>query len=272
MAIRRLLNLSGRRSHSAAVTTATLSPPPPPPSSSSSSSSTTMIYDRAADTVKSKLKRLETPDSRFLRYTSPHPILADHSATLSSPETRVTTLPNGLRVATESRLPGRAAAVGVWIDSGSRFESDATNGVAHFLERMVFKGTEKRPARVLVEEIGSMGGHLSACTSREHTAYCAEVMDENVPKALDLLSDMLQHSCFREDQMERERDLILQQIKEAEGPSKDIIFDHLHATAFQYTPLGRTVLGSAKNIKTIHKSHIKDYISAHCAAHRMVFN
>lgn len=173
-----------------------------------------MIYDRAADTVKSKLKRLETPDSRFLRYTSLHPILADHSATLSSPETRVTTLPNGLRVATESRLPGRAAAVGVWIDSGSRFESDATNGVAHFLERMVFKGTEKRPARVLVEEIGSMGGHLSACTSREHTAYCAEVMDENVPKALDLLSDMLQHSCFREDQMERERDLILQQIKE----------------------------------------------------------
>ncbi|WJZ80119.1 hypothetical protein VitviT2T_000059 [Vitis vinifera] len=272
MAIRRLLNLSGRRSHSAAVTTATLSPPPPPPSSSSSSSSTTMIYDRAADTVKSKLKRLETPDSRFLRYTSPHPILADHSATLSSPETRVTTLPNGLRVATESRLPGRAAAVGVWIDSGSRFESDATNGVAHFLERMVFKGTEKRPARVLVEEIGSMGGHLSACTSREHTAYCAEVMDENVPKALDLLSDMLQHSCFREDQMERERDLILQQIKEAEGPSKDIIFDHLHATAFQYTPLGRTVLGSAKNIKTIHKSHIKDYISAHCAAHRMVIS
>lgn len=78
----------------------------------------------------------------------------------------------------------------------------------------MFKGTEKRPARVLVEEIGSMGGHLSACTSREHTAYCAEVMDENVPKALDLLSDMLQHSCFREDQMERERDLILQQIKE----------------------------------------------------------
>ena len=78
----------------------------------------------------------------------------------------------------------------------------------------MFKGTEKRPDGVLMEEIGSMGGRLSARTSREHTAYCAEVMDENVPKALDVLSDMLQNSCFREDQMERERDLILQQIKE----------------------------------------------------------
>ena len=78
----------------------------------------------------------------------------------------------------------------------------------------MFKGTEKRPDGVLMEEIGSMGGRLSARTSREHTTYCAEVMDENVPKALDVLSDMLQNLCFREDQMERERDLILQQIKE----------------------------------------------------------
>lgn len=206
MPIRSLLNLSCRRSHALAATS---SPPLPP-----ASSSTTMRYDRIADNVKSKLKRMETPDSRFLRYTCPHPVHADHTAILSSPETRVTTLPNGLRVATESRFPSRVAAVGVWIDSGSRFESDATSGVTHFLERMVFKGTEKRPYRVLMEEIGGIGGQLSARTSREHTTYCAEVMAEEVPKALDVLSDMLQNSCFPEDQMELERDLILQRIKE----------------------------------------------------------
>lgn len=115
-------------------------------------------------------------------------ILSDHNAILFSPETRVITLLiNGLQVATESRFPRHTTAVGVWIDSGILFESNTTNGVAHFLECMVFKDTEKRSTRVLVEEIGSMGGHLSVCTSREHTTYCAKVMDENVPKTLDFV-------------------------------------------------------------------------------------
>ncbi|KAM2969523.1 hypothetical protein FF2_016617 [Malus domestica] len=119
--------------------------------------STAMIYDRLAEGVKSKIKRLENPDLRFLKYGSPHPSLTDHSHILTAPETRVTTLPNGLRVTTESNLASKTATVGVWIDAGSRFEDGETNGTAHFLEHMIFKGTDQRTARDLEEEVENMG-------------------------------------------------------------------------------------------------------------------
>jgi len=219
MAWKRLLTLS-RRSHrplsttasrsfsDAAVSTASplTSPTPPPP--------TAMIYDRLAESVKSKLKILENPDPRFLKYGSPHPTLKTHTHILSAPETRITTLPNGLRVATESNLASKTATVGVWIDAGSRFESDETNGTAHFLEHMIFKGTEKRGVRELEEEIENMGGHLNAYTSREQTTYYAKVMDKDVNKALDILADILQNSTFDEERMSRERDVITMEMKE----------------------------------------------------------
>jgi processing peptidase subunit beta len=173
-----------------------------------------MIYDRLAESVKSKLKILENPDPRFLKYGSPHPTLKTHTHILSAPETRITTLPNGLRVATESNLASKTATVGVWIDAGSRFESDETNGTAHFLEHMIFKGTEKRGVRELEEEIENMGGHLNAYTSREQTTYYAKVMDKDVNKALDILADILQNSTFDEERMSRERDVITMEMKE----------------------------------------------------------
>ncbi|KAL5987347.1 hypothetical protein ACLOJK_038512 [Asimina triloba] len=255
------------RSFSAAPAVATSadvaspSPSPSPP---------VMIYDRLAESVSSKLHLLSNPDPRFLRHASPHPSLADHAANLSAPATRVTTLPNGLRVATESSLAARTATVGIWIDAGSRYESDETNGTAHFLEHMIFKGTEKRSVRVLEEEIENMGGHLNAYTSREQTTYYAKVMDKDVPKALEILADILQNSCFSEDRINRERDVILREMEEVESQAEEVIFDHLHATAFQHTPLGRTILGPAENIKTITKAHLQNYISTHYTAPRMV--
>jgi processing peptidase subunit beta len=220
MAWKRLLTLARRphrplsattaRSFSNAASVATVSPTtpstPPPP--------TAMIYDRLAESVKSKLKLLENPDPRFLKYGSPHPTLKTHTHILSSPETRITTLPNGLRVATESNLAAKTATVGVWIDAGSRFESDETNGTAHFLEHMIFKGTEKRGVRELEEEIENMGGHLNAYTSREQTTYYAKVMDKDVNKALDILADILQNSTFDEGRISRERDVITLEMKE----------------------------------------------------------
>ncbi|OAY82345.1 probable mitochondrial-processing peptidase subunit beta, mitochondrial [Ananas comosus] len=229
-----------------------------------------MPYDRLVETVKAKIKRLDNPDPRFLRYASPIPALADHSPILAAPETRVTTLPNGLRVATESSLAARTATVGVWIDAGSRFETEETNGTAHFLEHMIFKGTADRTVRQLEEEIENMGGHLNAYTSREQTTYYAKVLDKDVPKALDILADILQNSSFDEGRINRERDVILREMEEVEGQTEEVIFDHLHATAFQYTPLGRTILGPAQNIKTITKEHLKNYISTHYTAPRMV--
>ena len=173
-----------------------------------------MPYDHSAEIVKEKLKRLENPDQRFLKYASPHPILASHNHILSSPETRVTTLPNGLRVATESNLSAKTATVGVWIDAGSRFESDETNGTAHFLEHMIFKGTERRTVRALEEEIEDIGGHLNAYTSREQTTYYAKVMESDVNQALDVLADILQNSKFEEQRINRERDVILREMQE----------------------------------------------------------
>ncbi|RRT56834.1 hypothetical protein B296_00036425, partial [Ensete ventricosum] len=148
------------------------------------------------------------------RYASPHPTLADHTPILAAPETRVTTLPNGLRIATESTLASRTATVGVSIDAGSRFETDETNGTAHFLEHMIFKGTESRTMRQLEEEIENMGGHLNAYTSREQTTYYAKVLDKDVPKALEILADILQNSCFDDKRIERERDVILREMEE----------------------------------------------------------
>ncbi|KAG2715545.1 hypothetical protein I3760_03G083500 [Carya illinoinensis] len=278
MVIKNLLALS-RRSHraatsafantvrSASTSPAIAKPSPPPPSPPPPSA---MVYDRLAEAVKSKIKELENPDPRFLKYGSPHPVVADHTRILSAPETRVTTLPNGLRVATESNLAARTATVGVWIDSGSRFETDETNGTAHFLEHMIFKGTEKRTARALEEEIENMGGHLNAYTSREQTTYYARVMEKDVPRALDILADILQNSKFDENRISRERDVILREMEEVEGQTEEVIFDHLHATAFQYTPLGRTILGPAQNIRTITKDHLQNYIQTHYTAPRMV--
>ncbi|PIA57734.1 hypothetical protein AQUCO_00600452v1 [Aquilegia coerulea] len=231
-----------------------------------------MIYDRLAQEVKSKLKKLDNPDPKFLRYTDPIPKLIDHTNILSTPETRVTTLPNGLRVATESNLALKTATVGVWIDAGSRFETKETNGTAHFLEHMIFKGTEKRMVKVLEEEIENMGGHLNAYTSREQTTYYAKCMDKDVPQALDILADILQNSKFSAEMIARERNVILREMEEVESQAEEVVFDHLHATAFQYTPLGRTILGSADNIRSITQADLKNYISTHYSAPRMVIS
>ncbi|PIN02419.1 Mitochondrial processing peptidase, beta subunit, and related enzymes (insulinase superfamily) [Handroanthus impetiginosus] len=275
MTIRHLIKLTRRtgnpihaftslRPLSTAVATAPADtlPSPPPPAA--------MIYDRLAESVKQKLKKLEDPDPRFLRYNSPHPTVDSHTEILAAPLTRVTTLPNGLRIATESNLASSTATVGVFIDAGSRFESEETKGTAHFLEHMIFKGTQRRNARELEEEIENMGGHLNAYTSREQTTYYAKVLDKDVPRALDILSDILQNSKFDERRIIRERDVILREMEEVEGQTEEVIFDHLHATAFQYTPLGRTILGPAENIKTIGREHIQNYISTHYTAPRTV--
>ncbi|KAI3696331.1 hypothetical protein L1987_79344 [Smallanthus sonchifolius] len=117
-----------------------------------------------------------------------------------------------------------------------------------------------------------MGGHLNAYTSREQTTYYAKVLGGDVPKALDILSDILQNSTFEEKLINRERGVILREMEQVEALDEEVIFDHLHATAFQYTPLGRTILGPAENIRKITKKDIQDYISTHYSAHRMVIS
>ncbi|KAK8398881.1 hypothetical protein O3P69_004166 [Scylla paramamosain] len=188
---------------------------------------------------------------------------------LNVPATRVTVLDNGLRVATEdSGSP--TATVGLWIDTGSRFETDANNGVAHFLEHMAFKGTSKRSQTDLELEVENIGAHLNAYTSREQTVFYAKCFSQDIPRAVEILSDIIQNSKFGESEIERERGVILREMQEVESNLQEVVFDHLHAVAFQGTPLGRTILGPTKNIKSINRKDLVDYITTHYKAPRIV--
>ena len=184
--------------------------------------------------------------------------------------TLVTTLPNSMRVASES-TGGETATLGMWIDTGSRYESDANNGVAHFLEHMAFKGTTKRTQLQLETEVENMGAHLNAYTSREQTVYYAKVLKKDVPKAVELLSDILTNSTFSQAAVERERDVILREMEEVEGIHEEVIFDMLHEAAYVGTPLARTILGPVENINSISADDIKQYVTTHYTGGRMVF-
>lgn len=150
-----------------------------------------------------------------------------------SPLTQVTTLSNGLTVATESQPHAQTATVGVWIDAGSRAETDKTNGTAHFLEHMAFKGTGRRSQHSLELEVENLGAHLNAYTSREQTVYYAKSFRKDVPAAVDIISDILQNSKLEGAAIERERDVILREQQEVDKQIEEVVFDHLHAVAFQ---------------------------------------
>ncbi|CAB3997972.1 mitochondrial-processing peptidase subunit beta-like, partial [Paramuricea clavata] len=185
------------------------------------------------------------------------------------PETKVTTLPNGLKVATEnSGIP--TSTVGLWIDAGSRFETEENNGVAHFLEHMAFKGTKRRTQLQLELEVENAGAHLNAYTSREQTVYYAKSFRKDMAQAVDILADIIQHSKLGEQEIERERGVILREMQEVDSQLEEVIFDHLHATAYQGTALGRTILGPTENIKSIKRDDLLAYINKHYSAPRMV--
>lgn len=188
---------------------------------------------------------------------------------LNVPPTNVTTLPSRLRVASEETF-GETATVGVWIDSGSAYETEANNGVAHFLEHLSFKGTSKRTKVQLEEEIENIGGVLNAYTSREQTVYYAKVFKKDVPQAVDILSDILLNSKFDPDAIQSERSTILREMEEVNKDEHEVIFDMLHNAAFQGTALGRTILGPEENIRKLQRKDLVDFVQANYHAPRMV--
>lgn len=174
-----------------------------------------------------------------------------------------------MRVASEDS-GAATATVGLWIDAGSRYESDKNNGVAHFLEHMAFKGTAKRSQTDLELEVENLGAHLNAYTSREQTVFYAKCLSKDVSKAVEILGDIIQNSKLGEAEIERERGVILREMQEVESNLQEVVFDHLHATAYQGTPLGNTILGPTKNIKSISRQDLKDYIDTHYSSPRIV--
>jgi predicted Zn-dependent peptidase len=172
---------------------------------------------------------------------------------------QLTTLPSGLRVATRF-MPGlETAAVGLYADTGSRHEPARLNGLAHLFEHMVFKGAGGRSAREISEAIEDVGGDLNACTDRDGTNFTASVLAEHVPLAVELIADLIQRPHFASADLEREKDVVLQELGEARDTPNDIIFDDLWSAAFDNQPLGRPVLGDETSIEAITLEDLHDW-------------
>ena len=185
-------------------------------------------------------------------------------------EVRVTTLTSGLRVASAD-MPGlETAAVGVWVNTGARNETLELNGVSHLLEHMAFKGTRRRNALAIAEEIESVGGHLNAYTSREQTAYIARVLKGDVPLAIDLLADILQHTTMPENELVREREVVIQEIAQVHDTPDDMVFDQFQETAFPDQPIGRSILGTVDSVGGFSRQSLMGYMGSQYSAENMV--
>ena len=185
---------------------------------------------------------------------------------------RVSTLENGLRIVSHRMDTVETVSLGAWVNTGTRYESADINGVSHLLEHMAFKGTERRTARAIAEEIEAVGGHLNAYTSREQTAYHATVLKADAGLAIDVIADILQHSTFDEQELARERAVVLQEIGLSLDTPDDIIFDHFQTTAFPDQPLGWPVLGTADLVSGMERTVLMNYMARHYTAPRMVFS
>jgi predicted Zn-dependent peptidase len=183
----------------------------------------------------------------------------------------VTTLDNGLRIVTERNPAVETASLGLWIDAGSRVEDEASSGIAHMLEHMVFKGTAGRSAQAIAAEIEDVGGHLNAYTGREQTGYYAKVLKDDVALAVDLTTDLAFAAALEPEELERERTVILQEIGQANDTPDDIIFDHLQAVAFPRQGLGRPVLGTPETVSSIPRSDLAAFRDRWYRPSRMVF-
>ena len=179
-------------------------------------------------------------------------------------------LKNGIRVITEEIPSIESVSVGIWINAGSRNEKKKENGIAHFLEHMAFKGTEKRSALQIAEEIENVGGFINAYTSREITCYYAKVLKGHLPLAVDILSDIISNSIFNEKEIEIEKGVIIQEIGQMKDTPDDVIFELLQREAYADTQLGRSILGSEENIKSFKRKNFTDFIENNYFSEKIV--
>jgi predicted Zn-dependent peptidase len=182
----------------------------------------------------------------------------------------VTRLPNGLIVVTDAMPHLETASLGVWVGAGSRNELPDEHGISHLLEHMAFKGTSRRTARQIAEEIEAVGGDLNAGTSIETTAYYARVLRADVLLALDVLSDILADPSFDPEELRREQNVIVQEIGAAEDTPDDLIWDRLQTTAFPGQPIGRSILGTPATVRSFDRARLVAYLGRNYRAPEMV--
>ena len=182
----------------------------------------------------------------------------------------ISTLDNGLRIVTQN-MPGlETVSMGIWNFVGGRDELENVNGVAHLLEHMAFKGTANRSALQIAETIENVGGDINAYTSKEITAYYVKLIAEDLPLGIDILTDILQNSSFVEDELNRERGVILQEIGMYLDTPDDMIFDYWQEKAFPNQPMGRSILGKTDIIKNITRDQVKNFMMSHYNPNKMI--
>ncbi len=171
------------------------------------------------------------------------------------------TLSNGVRVVGEEIPSMRSVSIGVWIATGSRYENIRNNGISHFLEHMLFKGTERRTAREIAEVFDGIGGQVNAFTSKEYTCYYAKVLDEHFGLAVETLSDMLFHSKFAPEEIEKEKKVVIEEIRMYEDEPDELVMDVLAESVYSGHPLGYTILGLEDNLRAFSRNDIQTYVS-----------
>jgi predicted Zn-dependent peptidase len=182
----------------------------------------------------------------------------------------VTRLSSGLTVVTDAMPHLESASLGVWVGSGSRDERPDEHGISHLLEHMAFKGTTRRTARQIAEEVEAVGGDLNAATSVETTSYYARVLRADVPLAIDVLSDILSDPTFDPEELQREQNVIVQEIGAAEDTPDDLVFDKLQETAFPGQPVGRSILGTRDTVRSFDRKRLAAYLNRNYRAPDMV--
>lgn len=182
----------------------------------------------------------------------------------------ISRLSNGLTIVTHTMAQIESVALGIWVKSGSRNERAEEHGIAHMLEHMAFKGTENRTAYQIATDIEDVGGEINAATSVETTAYFARVLKDDMPLAVDILADIITSSKFEEEELEREKQVVLQEINATQDTPDDIVFDYFTETAFRHQTIGRPILGTPDSVRSFTSDNLRSFMNEHYSADRMI--
>ncbi len=179
-------------------------------------------------------------------------------------------LDNGLRIVTERMTQVRSVSIGVWLTRGSRHETAERGGIAHFVEHMLFKGTGTRSAEDIAQAIDSIGGQLDAFTAKEYASYYIKVLDEHLPLALDILSDIVRNPAFDPDDIEREKKVVLEEIKMVEDTPDDLVHELFTQGFWENHPLGRPILGTEETVESFNAELLRDYFRGVYTARNLI--
>lgn len=186
------------------------------------------------------------------------------------PKYKKSVLSNGIRLVTEEIPHVRSVALGVWLNVGSRDETASSNGISHFIEHMVFKGTKRYRASQIARSLESVGGFLNAFTSKEHTCFYSQVLDQHLTRAVDVISDMVLHPLFEAEELEKEKQVVLEELKNIEDDPDDLIHDYFDRLVFGDHPLGFPVIGKAQSVTALHRDMLFDHLHRHYVPRGMV--